>query len=81
MEQCNTVFLYSVVYLYKVQLINVYDKVILFQNSRMWTRIFYVCQMAHNIHSSVYDTKVLLMAGSGSEPLPFLKYVHRFLLL
>jgi hypothetical protein len=34
--------------------------------------------MAHNIHVSVCDTKLLLMAGSGSEPLPFLKYLHWF---
>lgn len=29
-------------------------------------------------HASVCDTKVLLMAGSDSEPLPFLKYLHWF---
>ena len=34
--------------------------------------------MPHTIHTSVCDTKLLLMAGSDSELLPFLKYQHWF---
>jgi hypothetical protein len=34
--------------------------------------------MPHTIHASLCDTKLVLVAGSDSEPLPFLKYVHWF---
>jgi hypothetical protein len=37
-----------------------------------------VCQMPHIIHASLCDTKLPLMAGSDSEPLPFLKYLYWF---
>jgi hypothetical protein len=32
--------------------------------------------MPHSIHAAVCDTKLLLMAGSGSEPFLFLKYLN-----
>jgi hypothetical protein len=37
-----------------------------------------VYQMPHTIHLLVCDTELLLMAGSDSEPLHFLKYQYWF---
>ena len=37
-----------------------------------------MCQIPHTIHASLCDTKLLPMAGSDSELLPFVKYIHCF---